>query len=100
MTAEQAAEQLRVLDGWSLKSEPDRLCKEYRVRDFQEGLLFFNRICAVAEQEAHHPDLHLVSYRNLTVEIWTHAIQGLSLNDFILAARIDQLPVEIVPANG
>jgi 4a-hydroxytetrahydrobiopterin dehydratase len=59
------------------------------------GMEFFSRIAELAEREGHHPDLHLVSYRNLTVEIWTHAVQGLSLNDFILAAKIDQLPVDL-----
>jgi 4a-hydroxytetrahydrobiopterin dehydratase len=54
---------------------------------------FFNAITELAEAQAHHPDLHLAGYRNVTVEIWTHAIQGLSLNDFILAAQIDRLPV-------
>ncbi|MFO0929868.1 MAG: 4a-hydroxytetrahydrobiopterin dehydratase [Gemmataceae bacterium] len=47
----------------------------------------------VAEAEGHHPDLHLTGYRNVAVELSTHAIGGLSENDFILAARIDQLPV-------
>ncbi len=96
LTPEQAAEQLQVLNNWTLKSSPDRICREFRVRDFEAGLTFFNRISEIAEQEGHHPDLHLVGYRNLTVEIWTHAINGLSLNDFILAARIDRLPVDLI----
>jgi len=45
----------------------------------------------IAEQEAHHPDLHLESYRKVWIEIWTHDIGGLSENDFILAAKIDAL---------
>ena len=59
------------------------------------ALEFFERVGQVAEQEDHHPDLHLVGYRNVTIEIWTHAVNGLSENDFILAAKIDQLPVEL-----
>ena len=50
---------------------------------------------AIAEAEGHHPDLHLEGYRNLSIEIWTHAIGGLSENDFILAAKIDLLPVKV-----
>jgi 4a-hydroxytetrahydrobiopterin dehydratase len=59
---------------------------------------FFNSVADVAESEGHHPDLHIVGYRNVAIEIWTHAIGGLSDNDFILAAKIDQLPVELKPA--
>jgi 4a-hydroxytetrahydrobiopterin dehydratase len=45
----------------------------------------------LAEAEAHHPDLHITGYRHLTIELSTHAIGGLSENDFILAAKIDEL---------
>ena len=58
-----------------------------------EGIDFFTKVAEVAEAEAHHPDLHLVDYKNVTIEIWTHAIGGLSENDFILAAKIDQIEV-------
>ena len=54
---------------------------------------FFNEVAALAEAEGHHPDLHLVGYRDVAIEVWTHAIGGLSENDFILAAKIDALPV-------
>ena len=59
------------------------------------GIDFFNKVAALAEEEGHHPDLHLVGYRNVAIELWTHAVNGLTENDFILAARIDQLPVEL-----
>ena len=47
----------------------------------------------MAEEDGHHPDLHLVGYRKVIVELTTHAIGGLSENDFILAAKIDQVPI-------
>jgi 4a-hydroxytetrahydrobiopterin dehydratase len=50
-----------------------------------------NRIAELAEAEGHHPDLHLTGYRNLKIELTTHAIGGLSENDFILAAKIDAI---------
>ena len=56
---------------------------------------FFNQCAELAEAEGHHPDLHLEGYRQVWIEIWTHAIGGLSENDFILAAKIDGLPVEL-----
>ena len=55
------------------------------------GLDFFCRIGDVAEAEDHHPDLHLANYRDVTVELWTHAAGGLTENDFIMAAKIDGL---------
>ena len=55
----------------------------------------FNAIGKIAEAEGHHPDLHLTGYRNVAVELSTHAVSGLTENDFILAAKIDKLPVEL-----
>jgi 4a-hydroxytetrahydrobiopterin dehydratase len=64
------------------------------VKHFQAAMDFFNRVAEVAEEDGHHPDLHLEGYRNVAIELWTHAIGGLSENDFILAAKIDQIPIE------
>ena len=52
-------------------------------------------VAEIAEDDGHHPDLHLEGYRNMSIELWTHAIGGLSENDFILAAKIDQVPVAV-----
>ena len=59
------------------------------------GVEFFNKVAALAEEEGHHPDLHLEGYRQVAVELWTHAIGGLSENDFILAAKINQIPIQL-----
>lgn len=93
-TPEQAREQLKALHGWQLTSDSKRIRKQWNMADFSAGIEFFNAIEKIAEAEDHHPDLHLENYRKLTVEIWTHAIGGLSENDFILAAKIDRLPVK------
>lgn len=90
-----AQRQLTNLQGWQLVGDGTRIRKGWQVKDFMAGLAFFQRVAQVAEQEGHHPDLHLEGYRNASVEIWTHAIGGLSENDFILAAKIDQLPVDL-----
>jgi len=95
MSHEEAVAQLSELTGWELLTAPDRIRKAWTVKNFMAGLEFFQKVAEVAEAEGHHPDLHLVGYRNVSIEIWTHAIQGLSLNDFILAARIDQLPIRL-----
>lgn len=95
LTHEEAEKQLRELPGWKLLHEPDRICREWKVKNFLAGMAFFNAVAEIAEAEGHHPDLAIRGYRNVTIEIWTHAINGLSLNDFILAARIDELPVQL-----
>jgi 4a-hydroxytetrahydrobiopterin dehydratase len=95
LTAGQVADYLRAVPQWRLTPDGKRLRREWRVRDFLTALDFFQRVGQVAEAEDHHPDLHLTGYRNVALELSTHAIGGLSENDFILAARIDQLPVEL-----
>jgi len=95
-THEQAVEQLASLPGWSLTHEGQRIRKDWKVKNFMAAMGFFNRCADIAEADGHHPDLHIEGYRNASIEIWTHAIGGLSENDFILAAKIDQLPVELV----
>ena len=62
-----------------------------KCKDFLDAVSLFQKIAPIAEAEDHHPDLHLTGYRTLTIELSTHAIHGLSENDFILAAKIDQL---------
>ena len=94
-TRAEAEEQLKKLSGWRLTPDGQRIQKDWVVKHFLAAMDFFRRVAEVAESEAHHPDLHLVRYRNVSIEIWTHAIGGLSENDFILAAKIDQLPVEL-----
>jgi 4a-hydroxytetrahydrobiopterin dehydratase len=92
---EQAKEQLTRLEGWYLTHDGQRIRKDWTVKHFMAGLDFFNKVAVVAEEDGHHPDLHLERYRQVSIELWTHAIGGLSENDFILAAKIDQLPVEL-----
>jgi 4a-hydroxytetrahydrobiopterin dehydratase len=91
---EESREQLKQLRGWELTQDGKRIGKKWTVKNFMAGMEFFNRVAEVAEEDNHHPDLHLEGYRNVRIELWTHAIGGLSENDFILAAKIDQLPVE------
>jgi len=90
-TLDEANAQLGRLEGWSLTHEGQRIRKEWTAKHFMSAMNFFNQVAEVAESDGHHPDLHIVGYRNVAIEIWTHAIGGLSENDFILAAKIDQL---------
>ena len=68
----------------------DRLEREYRFPNFREALRFVNRVGELAEAEGHHPDLHL-SWGRVKVVLWTHAVNGLTENDFILASKIARL---------
>ncbi len=91
----EANEQVQKLPGWKLTDDGQRIRREWTVKNFMAGINFFNEVARLAESEGHHPDVHLAGYRNVAIEIWTHAIGGLSENDFILAAKIDALPVEL-----
>lgn len=91
---EEADTQLQQLNGWYFTHNGQRIRKDWKVKNFMAAIDFFNRCARLAEDDGHHPDLHIEGYRNVSVELWTHAIGGLSENDFILAAKIDQLPID------
>ena len=92
-TLPEAEDQITKLSGWYLTHDGQRIRKDWTVKNFMAGMDFFNRVAEVAEEDGHHPDLHIEGYRNLSIALWTHAIGGLSENDFILAAKIDQLEI-------
>jgi 4a-hydroxytetrahydrobiopterin dehydratase len=79
---------LAEIPGWTAREE--RLGRTFQFKDFREAMGFLNRMADVAEGEGHHPDF-CVHYNRVDVTVWTHAIGGLSENDFILAAKIDAL---------
>jgi 4a-hydroxytetrahydrobiopterin dehydratase len=90
LEAAHAAELLRQLDGhWSIV-DGHHLHREYRFPDFVSGLAFVNQVGALAEENGHHPDLFL-TWGKVGVTVLTHAVNGLTESDFILAAKIDAL---------
>ncbi len=95
MSPAEAEKLARSLPGWTISPDAKRLSRFWTVKNFMAGMDFFNKVAALAEDEGHHPDLHLQGYRNVTITIWTHAAGGLTENDFILAAKIDQIPVKL-----
>ena len=78
--------------GWELRRTRghDELVKTFRFADFMEAVGFVNDVTPVAEGEGHHPDL-LVAWGRVEVRLWTHVAGGLTDNDFIVAAKIDEL---------
>jgi len=90
-TPDEARAQLEKLPGWRLTHDDQRIRKDWKMKNFMAAMKFIDAVAQTAEAEGHHPDLHLESYRQAWIEIYTHAIGGLSENDFILAAKIDAL---------
>jgi len=95
LSTQAAQELLQHVEGWELSHEGKRIRRHWTAKNFMAAVEFFNKVAALAEEEGHHPDLHLEGYRNATIEIWTHAIGGLSENDFILAAKINLIPFAV-----
>lgn len=90
-----AEEYLAQTPGWQLNGSIKMISREYATKNFLAAVEFINKLAVIAEEENHHPDIHLTGYRKLRVELSTHAIGGLSENDFILAAKINELPIEL-----
>jgi len=77
------------VSGWEIVE--DRLIRRrFKFADFKEAMIFVNKVAALAEGEGHHPDIK-VSYDKVVIELWTHAVKGLSENDFIVAVKINAL---------
>ncbi len=75
--------------GWTVIKNK-KIQRVFVLRDFKEAMKFVNKVAEVANTEDHHPDI-TINYKNVTLELWTHAIGGLSENDFIVAAKINAL---------
>ena len=80
----------RQVPDWEVIAD-HHLSRNFAFADFASALAFVNRIGQVAEDEAHHPDVFL-AWGKVGIELWTHAVDGLSESDFIVAAKIDRLP--------
>ena len=89
-TRDEATQQLKQLGGdWQLSEDAKLISRKWKLKNFVEAMDFANKVAQLAEEEQHHPDLHITGYRQLRIDLTTHAIDGLSENDFILAAKID-----------
>lgn len=90
-TAEQINQHLPAVPEWKLSEDGKLIRRKHKFKDFVSAMAFLQKVGVLAEEEQHHPDLHLTGYRHVAVELTTHAIGGLSANDFIVAAKIDRL---------
>jgi Pterin-4a-carbinolamine dehydratase len=84
--------QRELSEGWSVIGD-HHLEKKVRFPDFNAALAFTNRVGVVAEEQGHHPEI-LVAWGHVTIRVWTHAIDGLTRSDFVLAAKIDRIPLD------
>ena len=91
--ANKARESLKDLDGWQLTDDHKMIYREFILQDFMAAVDMIDRIAIIAEDEKHHPDIHLTQYRNLRVALTTHDVGGLSQKDFSVALRIKCLPI-------
>jgi 4a-hydroxytetrahydrobiopterin dehydratase len=89
LTEEEAAPYLPLVPGWELR-DGKSIRRRFRFKRFLDSMAFVNRIAEAAESECHHPDI-FISYDRVRVDLTTHAINGLSENDFIMAAKIDSI---------
>ena len=88
---EESAKELKKLIDPNWELEAKKISRDFVFKDFAEAIAFINKVAEIAESEGHHPDINLHSYKKVKIDLSTHAIGGLSGNDFILAAKIDKL---------
>lgn len=82
---------LKQVTGWSLLNN-HHIEKSFKFKDFSNALTFVNKVAKIAEKENHHPNISF-TWGEVIIKLWTHSIHGLSMNDFILAAKIDKLKI-------
>jgi 4a-hydroxytetrahydrobiopterin dehydratase len=92
MPPEQVQQMLPHVPGWELEGDT-KITRRFRFKDFVAAMAFVNKVAALAEAEGHHPDIH-ISWNRVRLDLTTHAIKGLSENDFIMAAKIDEVKRE------
>jgi 4a-hydroxytetrahydrobiopterin dehydratase len=92
LTENEIAELMIHIPAWELVTQDDvlRLRRKFKFKNFAEAVAFTNKIAAIADEQDHHPQL-IVEWGSVTAQWWTHAIKGLHRNDFIMAAKTDEL---------
>lgn len=93
-SADQLAEHLQDLPQWTASADSRSIVRQIRMKNFLQALAWFDRIAVVAEADNHHPDLHLVGYRHVTVELSTHTLHGVTPQDLAMARKIDAVSLD------
>lgn len=87
---ESVKDYLKYAPGWTAAADGGSIAREFKFKDFKEAMAFVNKVADVAEGEGHHPDIYIF-YNIVRLTNSTHAVGGLSENDFILAAKVNAL---------
>ncbi len=90
LTPAHASEFLGQVPGWELSADGIKISRTFTFKNFKVAMVFVNKVADIANEEDHHPDI-LINYSRVTLTLWTHAIGGLSENDFIIAAKASGL---------
>ena len=89
LTRGEAEAHMADVPGWKL--DFPRIHRRFELPNFRAALAWVNRVGMLAEEEGHHPDLHITSWNQVELVLWTHAVDGLTVNDFVMAKKIDGL---------
>ena len=90
LSEDETKRNLEQIPEWKLNGK--KIEREFGFNDFKEAMKFVNNISDIAEEEGHHPDIH-IHWNKVMLELWTHSMNGLSENDFIVAAKINNLKI-------
>lgn len=90
MTHDEAVAYLAQVSQWSLSSDAQEITRTWMFPDFAQAMIFVNSVADIAEEQGHHPDIY-IWYNKVELKLSTHSIKGLSENDFIVAAKINEL---------
>ena len=82
---------LEVDENWKIYDMQSKIKREFVFEDFKRAIIFVNMVADLAESEGHHPNIYIYNWNKVRIELWTHKINGLHENDFILASKIDNL---------
>ncbi|HEY4489919.1 MAG TPA: 4a-hydroxytetrahydrobiopterin dehydratase [Candidatus Paceibacterota bacterium] len=89
LSEEAIANLMGSVEGWQRKG--NEIEKTFTFKNFKEALAFFNKVAEIAEEEGHHPDMGIFGWKNVRLNLTTHAVGGLTDNDFVMASKIDHL---------
>jgi len=81
---------MKYAPGWTASPDAKKIARDFEFKDFKESMAFINKVADIAESEGHHPDIDIF-YNKVHLDLSTHAVEGLSENDFILAAKINEI---------
>mmetsp|Transcript_37686 Transcript_37686/g.68687 ORF Transcript_37686/g.68687 Transcript_37686/m.68687 type:complete len:159 (-) Transcript_37686:6-482(-) len=97
LSEEAVLARMEALPQWTLSADGKIISRSFVAKNWKAAMNFINQLSELAEEEGHHPDVHLTNYRAVRLDLSTHAIGGLSLPDLVLAAKIDLIEVEYSP---